>query len=309
MKRTAIRLSLVVVLATHFSFARSFSYAEAHCPAGIPDLHPRLVAGALLVIPVMVNGSGPYDFMVDTGSQLNVLDPLLAAQLHIETQAHIGLITTASVKQASVAVIDLLQVGPNAIQHPLAAVQDLGMLQAADPRIRGVLGENFIGHFDLLIDYSRRLLCLDEGRVMEKDVRGQRTPFVRSKYPEGDVPFSERLVISVNLSGTGTRPILLQIDSGSDGAILFAGNKDLDPLLWRAKLQRPELGETRGMFAPLPPQDLKLGTRTLRNIPFVTPIRTAVNGSNREEDGVLGTVLFQRVYISHSNHFISFEPK
>ena len=77
--------------------------------------------------------------MVDTGSQLNVLDPLLAAQLHLQAQSHIGLVTTASVSEASMAIIDLLQVGPYAIQHPLATVQDLGMLRAADRRIRGVL--------------------------------------------------------------------------------------------------------------------------------------------------------------------------
>jgi hypothetical protein len=35
-------------------------------------------------------------------------------------------------------------------------------IQATDPRIRGVLGENLLAHFDVLIDYSRGLLCLDE---------------------------------------------------------------------------------------------------------------------------------------------------
>jgi hypothetical protein len=305
MKLTALRASLLIVLAAQLSFTCTFGHAEVHCPAGIPDLHPRLVAGALLVIPVMVNGVGPYDFMVDTGSQLNVVDPLLASELNLKSQAYVGLVATTSIQKAPVGTLNSLQAGSHVIVHPIAAIQDLGMLQAADPSIRGVLGENFLDHFDLLIDYSHRLLCLDEGKVMEKDVRGQRTPFVLSKHPEGDVPFSDRLDISVNLSGVGTRSVVLQIDSGSDGAILFAGNKDLESLLRRARLQ----GETRGTFATLPPQDLKLGSRTLRNIPFVTPIRAAVSGSDREEDGVLATVLFQRVYISHSNHFITFDPK
>jgi hypothetical protein len=308
MELTAIRPSLLIVLVAQLSFTCTFSHGEAHCPGGIPDLHPRLVAGALLVVPVMVDGSGPYDFMVDTGSQLNVLDPSLAAQLHLETQAHIGLFTTASVKEASVAVLDLLQVGLYAIQHPLAAVQDLGMLQAADPRIRGVLGENFIGHFDLLIDYRRKLLCFDREGLLEKELRWESIPFVASSHADPGVPFSERLVISVKLSDTGARPILLQIDSGSNAPILFAGNKDLEKsLLRRATLQAPKLGEARRSFAVLPPQDMTLGSRTLRSVPFVTPYSATLNGSDRDEDGVLPTVLFQRVYISHSNHFISFD--
>ncbi|WP_109487526.1 retropepsin-like aspartic protease [Occallatibacter savannae] len=308
MKFTAIRPSLQIVLAALLSFTCTFSHAEAHCPAGLPDLHPRLIAGALLVIPVTVNGSGPYDFMVDTGSQLNVLDPLLADQLHLQPQAHVGLVTAASVKEASVAVIDSLQAGPYAIQHPLAAVQDLGMLQSADPGIRGVLGENFIGHFDLLIDYRRNLLCFDQAGAIEKDLRWERIPFVPSNHADPDVPFSERLVISVRLSDTGARPILLQIDSGSDGPILFAGNKDLEKsLLKRAIRPGTEGGEARPPFALLPPQDMKLGSRTVRGVPFVTPSSAAANSSDHEEDGVLATVLFGRIYISHSKQFIAFD--
>jgi hypothetical protein len=310
MKLTATRPSLLIVLAAQLSFTCTFSHADAHCPAGIPDLHPRLVASALLVISVMVNGSGPYDFMIDTGSQLNVVDPSLASELNLQSEAHVGLVTAASVKQASVAVLDQLQAGPYAIQHPLAAVQDLGMLQAVDPRIRGVLGENFLGHFDLFIDYRRKLLCFDQARSIEKDLRWERVPFVWSRQTDSDVPFSNRLVISVRLSDTGARPILLQIDSGSDGPILFAGNKDLEKsLLRKATLQKPEAGKARRAFAVLPPQDMKLGNRTVRGVSFVTPPSAAMNSTDREEDGVLATVLFQRVYISHSSHFISFELK
>ena len=43
--------------------------AESHCPAGIASVTPRFVQRALIVIPVRVNQKGPFDFMVDTGSQ------------------------------------------------------------------------------------------------------------------------------------------------------------------------------------------------------------------------------------------------
>jgi hypothetical protein len=48
------------------------SQAETRCPANIAGVRLRIVAGALLVIPGKINHSGPFDFMVDTGSQLNV---------------------------------------------------------------------------------------------------------------------------------------------------------------------------------------------------------------------------------------------
>jgi hypothetical protein len=35
----------------------------------------------------------------------------------------------------------------------MAIIQDLGQIQTADARVRGVLAGNFLEHFGLLIDY------------------------------------------------------------------------------------------------------------------------------------------------------------
>ena len=310
MKFSSPRSSLLVFSATAIAFTSISSQAETRCPGNIAGLKPRLVAGALLVIPVKINQAGPFDFMVDTGSQLNVIDPPLAAQLHLKSQGTVGLVATAAWSQASVGELDSLEAGSHAVVKPLVVVQDLGPIQAADPRIRGVLGENFLAHFDVLIDYARGMLCLDETKVMEEYLRGERIPLVTSKHPETDMPFSQRLVVSVHLSDAGNRPVLLQVDSGSDGPILFAGNRELEqPLLKRAKLQGPEVSEARRAFAVLPPQDMTLGSRMVRKVPFVTPANGSQNVSDREEDGILATVLFQRVFVSHLDRFIVFDPK
>jgi hypothetical protein len=310
MKLPLLHASVAVLIATGFPFTSISSHAETRCPAGVSSLHPRIVAGALLVIPVEINQSGPYDFMVDTGSQLTVIDPALASQINLKPQGTVGLVATAASSQATVGFLDSLQAGSKVVANPLVVIQDLTPIQAADPQIRGVLGENFLAHFDVLIDYSKKLLCLDEARILEKDIRGERIPLQPSTHPETDVPFTARLVISVNLSDAGTRPVLLQVDSGSDGPILYAGNQKLEqPLLRRAKLQGSEVNGARRAFAVLPPQDMRLGNRLIRNVPFVTSAGGARNVPHRDEDGLLATVLFQRVYISHSSQFIIFDPK
>ena len=310
MKIQSLCSSLSVLLAAAFAFTSISSQAESRCPGNIAGLRPRIVAGALLVIPVKINQSGPFDFIVDTGNQLNVIDPALAAQLNLKSQGTVGLVATAAYSQASVGVLESLEAGSQVVLKPLVVVQDLGPIQVANPRIRGLLGENFLAHFDVLIDYARGLLCLDGAKLMEKYVRGERIPLVTPKHPETEVPFSERLVVSVNLSDTGTRPILLQVDSGSDSAILYAGNSELEqPLLKRARLQGPEVGDSRKAFAILPPQDMKLGSRLVRKVPFVTPANGSQNVPDREEDGILPTVLFQRVYVSHSDRFVIFDPR
>jgi hypothetical protein len=310
MKFPPLSASIAVLLSAGLSATTSSIHAEAHCPGTITNVIPRIVAGALLVIPVKINGAGPFDFMVDTGSQITVIDPALAGQLNLKPRGMVGLVATASYMQASVAELDALEVGSHVVERPAVVVQDLGQIRAADPRIRGVLGENFLAHFDVLIDYPHKLLCLDEARAMQDTIRGERIPLVTPRHPENELRFAERLVISVHLSNTGSRQILLQLDSGSDGPMLYAGNRELEePLLKRATLRGDKASKAQQAFALLPPQDMRIGARTMRAVPFVTPVSAAQNVPNREEDGLLPTVLFQRVYICYEDHYVVFDPK
>lgn len=310
MKLLSLCSSLGVLLAPVFAFTSISSHAESRCPGDIAGLRPRVVAGALLVIPVKVNQAGPFDFMVDTGTQVTVVDPLLASELHLKPQGTVGLLTVASYVQASLTVLDTLEAASHVVEKPAVVVQDLGQIQAADPRIRGVLGENFLAHFDLLIDYPHKLLCLDETGVMRESVRGERISLVAPEHPETEVPFTDRLVISVHLSGTGTRQILLKLDSGSDGLVLYAGGDETKRgILKQATLQGGGVSKAQRAFAVLPPQDMRIGNHILRNISFVTPVSVAKNVPQRDEDGLLPTVLFQRVFISGRDHYVVFNPK
>jgi hypothetical protein len=283
--------------------------AEPRCPGNTASVTPRLVQHALIVIPVRINQAGPFDFMVDTGSQVTLIDPSLAAQLDLKPQSKVALVSVASYAQASATVLDTLEADSKVVEKTPAIVQDLRPIQAADPRIRGVLGESFLAHFDLFVDYQHKLLCLDETSAMRNGVRGEHIPFVPPQYPEDELPFMERLVISVRLSGTGRRPILLQLDSGSDGLILFARSEANSTLLRQATLQVDGVTRKQCAFAVLPPQDMQIGTRTLSHVYFVTPVSVEQNVPTMETDGVLPTVLFQRVFISGLGHYVVFDPK
>src|SRR6266567_1058602 len=136
MKFASLRNSLCVLLATAFAFTSISSQSETRCPGILPTLHPRIVAGALIVIPVKINQSGPFDFMLDTGSQLNVIDPALAAQLNLKSQGTVGLVAAAAWSQASVGVADSLQVGPQTVLKPLVVTQDLGAIQLEQPLLK-----------------------------------------------------------------------------------------------------------------------------------------------------------------------------
>jgi predicted aspartyl protease len=285
--------------------------AEPRCPGNIASVTPRLVRHALIVIPVRINQAGPFDFMVDTGSQVTVIDPSLASELNLKAQGRVGLVSVANFAQASATVLDTLEADSHVIEKSPAIVQDLRPIQAADPRIRGVLGESFLAHFDLFVDYGHKLLCLDETSAMRDSVRGERIPFIRPQHPDDELPFIERLVVSVHLSGTGKQPILLQLDSGSDGPILYPGSeqREVQALVQSATLQGANATSAQRALAVLPPQNMQIGNHILTHISFVTPVAVAKNLPRQREDGLLPTVLFQRVFISGRGHYVVFDRK
>ena len=214
MRQSSICGTLSLLFAFTFVIATDSSRAVARCPAGVANLNPRLVAGAWVVIPVKVNQSGPYDFLVDTGAQITVIDPALASGLGIKLQGTARLVSVSDVSPASIGILDSIEAGSNIVEKPYIVVQDLKEIQKAAPDIRGVLGLNFLSHFDMLIDYRHNLLCLDASTGMQAELHGEPIPLVTPRLP-AEVPDMSPLVIAVNLSSTGTRPILLQVDSGS----------------------------------------------------------------------------------------------
>ena len=271
--------------------------AERHCPGNVASVTPRIVAHTFLVIPVKVNQQGPFDFMVDTGSQVTIIDPSLGAELSLKPRERVELVFAAGHADASLSVLDSLEAGFQTVAHPFAIVHDLGQVKAADSRIRGVLGEDFLAHFDVLLDYQHTMLCLDGSGRMAAQVRGERISLVGPQDPADDLPFAVRLVLAVALSGVGARPLLLQLDSGSNSAILYqTGGKSRLPLLDQARSPRGALSMAPPEFADLPPQQLRIGANTMRDIPFVTPVRSA--DTETREDGLLPTLLFQRVSAS-----------
>jgi hypothetical protein len=299
--------------------------AQSHCPAGIASVTPRFVQHALIVIPIRINRQGPFDFMVDTGSQITVIDPTLAVKLGLMPQAKVGLVSVASFAEASATVLDSLEADSKVVEKSPAIVQDLGQIQAADPRIRGVLGESFFAHFDLLVDYRHKLLCLDETSTMRDHVRGERIYFLRPQPPGPEsstddlhpddlpsgLPFTDRLVISARLSGTGKQPILLQLDSGSDGPVLYPGSErpEVQALVRAAAPRGANATSAQRAFAVVPPQNMRIGNHILSHISFVTPVAVAKNLPRQHEDGLLPTVLFQRVFISGAGHYVILDPK
>ena len=284
-------------------------HAEPHCPGNVDILRFRLVRRSQIVVPVTINHTGPYDFLVDTGAQVTAVDPALAAELHLTMEGTTGLVGVGYHTHPSFAHLEILEAGSHAIANPMVVVHDLGFLQVADPRIRGILGGNFLRHLDVLIDYVHNMLCLDDAKVMQSEVKGKHIPLVTPTNVDDGVLSTEPLIIPAHLSGAPARPLLLLLDSGISNPFLYdvgkniAGGFSASPPI----RDRGPDGIER-VFSILPPQEMEIGTLSFHQISFVTPRVTRKDVPRVEVDGLLPTVLFRRLYVSYADRFVVFEP-
>jgi hypothetical protein len=283
-------------------------HAEPHCPGNVAILRFRLVQRSQIIVPVAINHAGPYDFLVDTGAQVTLVDPALAAELHLKIEGTTGFVGVGFRTRPSFAHLDTLAAGSHALANPMVVIQNIEHLQAADPHIRGILGGNFLRNFDVLIDYACGMLCLDDTKVMQPEVKGKHIALATPPHPGDGVLSTEPLIIPVHLSGIPARPLLQLLDSGTNVPLLYNSGKDMaGGFSVSAPIRDRGPDGTERAFTVLPPQDIQIGTLTIHQISFVTPA-TRKDIPKIAVDGLLPTAIFRRVYISYADRFVVLEP-
>ena len=118
--------------------------------------------GVALMVPVHVNGSGPFDFILDTGATVTCVDRSIARDLSLRdvpgavgTGAGVG-----SEGRLQLVEIDSLRIG-GAIAFDLqGCVVDLQHLESMDLDVDGLVGLNFLSEFHVTLDFDRRILRL-----------------------------------------------------------------------------------------------------------------------------------------------------
>ena len=285
--------------------------AEPHCPGNAASIRPRFTGRSLIAVPVMLDNTGPYDFVVDTGAQITTIDPQLAAELHPKPLGATHVTGVGTYSRAAYAQLASLQAGTYSVKDPLVLVQELSQVQQTDPRIRGILGENFLEHFDLLIDYEHRIICLDETKQLQGAVKGERIALTPPRNAEGYNAFMLPMVLAIRVSGIENRPLLLELDSGIDVPLLFECGKDVPRVkTFGGNQGRRQADEVAQAFAVLMPQDMRVGGHFFRQVSFVTPVATGKEIPVKPDvDGVLPTALFRTAFISYADRFAVLEPR
>src|ERR1700756_3151544 len=76
-----------------------------------PPINFSLLQNSLVVIPVFINGRGPYKFVLDTGATTSILSVEVAVRLNIRTVRNQRLITAGGLAVATIGSVDVVQIG------------------------------------------------------------------------------------------------------------------------------------------------------------------------------------------------------
>jgi predicted aspartyl protease len=119
-------------------------------------------AKPLLLIDVHLNGQGPFQFAIDTGTSTTALTPPLANQLGISTSP-IGAGTTAGAHvDVRAGNIKSFQLGGARVDNIDVVVADFfEMLSTAiGAKLDGIVGYNFLRNYKVVIDYPGETFSL-----------------------------------------------------------------------------------------------------------------------------------------------------
>jgi hypothetical protein len=282
--------------------------AEPHCPGNVASVPLHLTNSHQMIVAVSVNHSGPYNFLLDTGTQMTMVEPSLAAELHLNTRGPAVVEGVGFHAAASFTQLDSLEVGSHAVANQKVLVFDFKNSHSVDLHFRGVLGEDFLSQFDMLIDNAHSLLCLDDSSAMAADVKGPHIALVAPAQTDNGMPVFRSLIIAARLSDA-TRPVRLMLDSGTNASLLFDTPKYMPPGSIRSgSLLGDGLNGAQRLFSTFPPQDLKIGPLEFPNVSFSTFADSHKDSRKSAYDGLLTLELFRRVFICHANSFAVFEP-
>jgi aspartyl protease len=256
-------------------------------PIRIRVIHDRFV-----LVPVMVNGTGPYFFLLDTGATSTMLSPTLVKRLGLstsgaavqETATHAGRVPLV---RASLAVGGVARPDVEVIAAPLDAVQ------ALDHRIVGVLGQDVLRSSNWWLDYEGSVLVADtDGRYLPRGLGERVAVHWHAERPAVDVLLPDHQALRLVLDSAAASPLLFREVAGPSV-----------PAEGWARLTT-HFGETSARQVVVGP--LRVGALV---VPSLAAAMVGDRAADRAEDGLLPTGLFEGIYFDNRADAVVFNPR
>jgi hypothetical protein len=260
----------------------------------------------LLIVAARVNGAGPYKFVLDTGTNISLLESSLYHELGLQPAGVTADNVLSGMRLGHLAIAHEISIDGGLSQKEVEFLEVDGLKRPdLGPSVRGVLGENFLRAFDLLIDNRRRQVIFGFGDTLASAVSGEHLPLSLSASVHGTEVRNRPLVAASVPSFDPDHPLQLVVDTASEGAYLLPrpGNTPQHPAATSGRHPQFELLHGGTLCASWTGQ-MQLGQTTTRPIKITSCGQPSIS----DHDGLLPTSLFDRVFISHNRGYLILNP-
>lgn len=266
-------------------------------------LSVRSVKG-YLIASVSINDRGPFEFLVDTGTNTTLIDPELARELGLKPKGQMSLTSLSKSALVTRYQLQTFRAGPASVSNLEALAVRLPQLRALGGNIRGIVGMNFLLQFSFLLDYERQRLELYPLPEQARAPEGFRVPAEINDW---------RILIPVASEASPRGIWWLALDSGITGLLLFEGRmaksgKGIDYCEQVSCLMQVATNLSRQNAGTVRVRDLGIADAHLRDVPAVVLHNELLNPTD-PGDGLLPASLFRSVFFDRTNATVVFSPK
>lgn len=238
-----------------------------------------------MTVPVRVNGTGPYRFVVDSGADTSVVGTRIADALKLPPGRRVLLNGITDSSYVNRVMVDQIDLGPTYVSG-----LELPVLKELDIGADGMIGLDALVQQRLVLDFENRTISVDD--ALEPPVRrgDDMEIVVIARLKKGQLILTQVRAGQTQLDAV--------VDTGSEITI---GNSALRAKLeqrYPGKAERIQVAGVTGVITDLELMripELKLGSVTLRNVPIafadVTPFE--VFGIDKQPALLLGTDLME----------------
>lgn len=260
-------------------------------------------AQPLILLPVKVNGEGPFEFILDTGAGTSLLSSDLANRLQVKVLGSKEGQSAGGKVSVSLAKIDSLAVGDTRLRDVDVGIVDLTHIgKTIGAKIDGDLGYNFLKHFRITINYGTCELHFDDPKRIEHFGNTARTELpIRLANPA-------KPLILVEVYANGRGPFQFAIDTGtSTTAITPELAKELEVTsspIGAATTGGAHVAVTAGMLRSFMVGGAKIDNMAVVVADFFAMLSSAVGA---KLDGIVGYNFLRnyRVVIDYPNETLS----
>jgi hypothetical protein len=157
-----------------------------------------------LTMPVMVEGTGPFAFMIDTGSQATAITHEIRTLANLAPAGRATLVGMASRREVELATIGRIEFGTNSYTNFAAPV-----LEREHVGADGIIGLDALQDFRVLIDFRKATISVEDPSVKQR--RGGYEIVVRARSKLGQLLITDAMV-------EGVRATVI-IDTGAQASL------------------------------------------------------------------------------------------